>query len=68
MLEHYGGEELCEYPCVAVNEGVLTVLDLEQGFSDADLWLKLMLFLLDESEEEEMHLPIFLASNIYLIF
>jgi hypothetical protein len=68
MLEHHGGEELCEHPCVAVNEGVLTVLDLEQGFSDADLYLKLLLFLLGESDGEEMHSPIFLALNIYLIF
>jgi hypothetical protein len=65
MLEHQGGEELCEHPCVAANEGVLTVLDLEQGLLDADLCVKLLLFLLGESEGEEMHSPIFLALNIY---
>jgi hypothetical protein len=68
MLEHHGDEKLCEHPCVAVNEGVLNVLDLEQGFSDDNLCLKLLLFLLGESEGEGMHSPIFLALNIYLIF
>jgi hypothetical protein len=68
VLEHDGGGELCEHPCVAVNEGVLNVFDLEKGISDADLCLKLILFLLDESEEEEMSSPIFLALNIYLNF
>jgi hypothetical protein len=67
-MEHHSGEELCEYRWVAVNEGVLTVLDLEQGFSDADLCDKLLLFLLGESEGEEMHSLIFLALNIYLVF
>jgi hypothetical protein len=38
-----------------VTEGVLNVLGLEQGFSNADLYLKLLLLLLDESEEEEMN-------------
>jgi hypothetical protein len=68
VLEHHGREELCEHPRVAVNEGVLNVFDLEQGFSDADLCLKLLLLLLDESEEEEMSSPIFLVLNIYLNF
>jgi hypothetical protein len=68
MLEHHGGEELCEHPRVAVNEGVITVLDLEQRFSDADFRLKLPLPLHGGSEEEELSSQIFLAINIYLIF
>jgi hypothetical protein len=68
VLEHHGGEELCDHPRTAVNEGVLNVLDREQGFSDADLCLKLLLFLLGESEEEIMHSPIFLVLNIFLNF
>jgi hypothetical protein len=68
MLEHHGGEELFEHPRFAVNEGVLNVLELEQGFSDADFRLKLLLLLLGESEEEEMSSPIFLALNISLNF
>jgi hypothetical protein len=59
VLEHHGGKKLCEHPRVAVNEGMLNGLDLEQGFSDADLCLKLLLLLLGESEEEEMSSPIF---------
>jgi hypothetical protein len=65
VLEHHGGEELCEHPRVAVTERVLNVLDLEKGFSDADLYLKLMLLLLGGLEEEEMSSPIFLVLNIY---
>jgi hypothetical protein len=61
VLEHHGGEELYENPHITVNEGMLNVLDLEQGFSDADLCLKLLLLLLSLSEEEEMSSPIFLA-------
>jgi hypothetical protein len=68
VSEHHRGEKLCEHPCVAVNEGVLNVLDIEQGFSDADLCFKLLFLLLGESEEEEMSSPIFLALNIYLNF
>jgi hypothetical protein len=60
MLEHPGGEKLCKHPRVTVNEGVLTVLDLEQGFSDADFRLKLLLLLLAELEEEEMS-----SSNLF---
>jgi hypothetical protein len=65
VLEHYGGEERCEHPSVAAKDGVLTVLDLELGLSDADLCLKLMLLLLGESEEEEMSSPMFLALSMY---
>jgi hypothetical protein len=65
-MEHHRGEELCEHPRGAVNEGILNVLNLEQGFSDADLCLKLLEILLGESEEEEMSSPIFLVLNIYL--
>jgi hypothetical protein len=68
VLEYHGGEELCEHPRAAVNEGVLNFLALEQGFSKTDLYLKLLLHLLSESEEEEMSLSIFLALNIYLNF
>jgi hypothetical protein len=51
-----------------VIEGVLNVLDLEKGFSDSDLYLKLLLLLLGEAEEEEMSSLIFLALNLYLNF
>jgi hypothetical protein len=68
VLEHHVGEELCEHPRVAVTEGVLNVLDLENGFSDADLYLKLLLLLLGELEEEEMSSPIFFKLNIVLNF
>jgi hypothetical protein len=61
VLEHHGDEEICEHPCIAGNEGVLNILDLEQGFSDADFRLKLLLLVLISSEEEEMSSPIFLA-------
>jgi hypothetical protein len=54
VLEHLGGEKLFEHPRVAVNEGVLNILDPEQDFSDPDLCLKLLLPLRGESEAEEM--------------
>jgi hypothetical protein len=51
-----------------VNEGVLNVLGIEHGFSDADFRLKLLWPLLGEFEEEEMSSPIFLALNMSLNF
>jgi hypothetical protein len=68
VLEHHSGEELCENPRVAVIEGVLNILDLEQDFSDVELCLKLLLLLHGESEEEEISSPIFLALNIFQFF
>jgi hypothetical protein len=68
VLEHHEGEELCQHSHVAVNEGVLNILDIEQGFSDAHFRLKLLLLLLGESEEEEMSSTIFLALTIYRNF
>jgi hypothetical protein len=41
------------HPHVAVNEGVLSVFDLEQGFLEADLCPKLLLFLLGESKGDQ---------------